>query len=68
MNATSGYDSKSHDPCGCGCGGHDERHAPRPLYNPPGRTALDYRVGEYGSFLAAMLDRLASPPTPRCAD
>ncbi|MFF3290345.1 putative baseplate assembly protein [Streptomyces sp. NPDC003023] len=50
--------------CGCGCGGHDERHAPRALYNPPGRGALDYRVGEYGSFLAAMLDRLASPAYP----
>ncbi|MEV8310338.1 putative baseplate assembly protein [Streptomyces flavidovirens] len=50
--------------CGCGCGGQDERHAPEALYNPPGRTALDYRVGEYGSFLAAMLDRLASPAYP----
>jgi predicted phage baseplate assembly protein len=50
--------------CGCGCGGHDERHAPRAVYNPPGRTALEYRVGEYGSFLAAMLDRLASPAYP----
>ncbi|MER6996208.1 putative baseplate assembly protein [Streptomyces sp. NPDC000410] len=55
--------SGNHD-CGCGCGGHDERHAPAPLYNPPGRPALDYRVGEYGSFLAAMLDRLASPAYP----
>ncbi|MDG9700687.1 putative baseplate assembly protein [Streptomyces sp. DH37] len=51
--------------CGGGCGGaHDERRAPRALHNPPGRTALDYRVGEYGSFLAAMLDRLASPAHP----
>ncbi|MFI9047835.1 putative baseplate assembly protein [Streptomyces sp. NPDC053427] len=54
--------------CGCGCagtgGGHDERRAPDALYNPPGRTALDYRVGDYGSFLAAMLDRLASPAYP----
>ncbi|MEU9785085.1 putative baseplate assembly protein [Streptomyces phaeochromogenes] len=52
--------------CGCGgaCGGHDERLAPAPLHNPPGRTALDYRVGEYGSFLAAQLDRLASPAYP----
>ncbi|MER7106980.1 putative baseplate assembly protein [Streptomyces sp. NPDC000229] len=53
-----------HCACGCGGHGHDERHAPKALYNPPGRTALDYRVGEYGSFLAAMLDRLASPAYP----
>lgn len=45
-------------------GGHDERRAPDALYNPPGRTALDYRVGDYGSFLAGMLDRLASPAYP----
>ncbi|WP_328846628.1 putative baseplate assembly protein [Streptomyces sp. NBC_00258] len=48
----------------CDCGGHDERLAPAPLHNPPGRTALDYRVGDYGSFLAAQLDRLASPAYP----
>ncbi|MGW3119871.1 putative baseplate assembly protein [Streptomyces sp. NPDC001107] len=52
------------DECTCGCGGHDERLAPTPPHNPPGRTALDYRVGEYGSFLAALLDRLASPAYP----
>ncbi|MBC9728855.1 putative baseplate assembly protein [Streptomyces sp. TRM68367] len=55
------------DDCTCGgaCrGGHDERLAPAPLHNPPGRTALDYRVGEYGSFLAALRDRLASPAYP----
>ncbi|WP_405874637.1 putative baseplate assembly protein [Streptomyces sp. NBC_00005] len=55
------------DACTCGgaCrGGHDERLAPAPLHNPPGRTALDYRVGQYGSFLAALLDRLASPAYP----
>ncbi|MFF7650923.1 putative baseplate assembly protein [Streptomyces sp. NPDC007983] len=50
--------------CACGCGGHDERRAPDALYNPPGRAALDHRVGEYGSLLAAMLDRLASPAYP----
>ncbi|MEU5716805.1 putative baseplate assembly protein [Streptomyces sp. NPDC020403] len=49
---------------GCGCGGHDERRAPEALYNPPGRTALHYRVGDHGSFLAAMVDRLASPAYP----
>ncbi|MBN3929942.1 putative baseplate assembly protein [Streptomyces verrucosisporus] len=47
-----------------GGGRHDERRAPRAPHNPPGRTALDHRVGEYGSFLAAMLDRLASPAYP----
>lgn len=52
------------DECTCGCGGHDERLAPAPPHNPPGRTALDDRVGEYGSFLAALLDRLASPAYP----
>ncbi len=55
------------DDCTCGgtCRtGHDERLAPAPLHNPPGRTALDYRVDEYGGFLAALLDRLASPAYP----
>ncbi|MFG2274491.1 putative baseplate assembly protein [Streptomyces chartreusis] len=55
------------DDCGCGgaCrGGHDERLAPAPVHNPPGRSALDYRVGEYGSFRAALLDRLASLAYP----
>ncbi|WP_419993642.1 putative baseplate assembly protein [Streptomyces boninensis] len=50
--------------CTCGCGGHDERHAPAPPHNPPGRAALDYRVGRHADFLAAMLDRLASPAYP----
>ncbi|MFF2811762.1 putative baseplate assembly protein [Streptomyces sp. NPDC058000] len=60
----------SGDGCGCGCdaggdgGGHDERRADPALYNPPGRTALAYRVGDHGAFLAAMLDRLASPAYP----
>ncbi|WP_405815206.1 putative baseplate assembly protein [Streptomyces sp. NBC_01390] len=55
------------DDCTCGGAcrpGHDERLAPAPLHNPPGRTALDYRVDEYGGFLAALLDRLASPAYP----
>ncbi|AJE85088.1 hypothetical protein SLNWT_4712 [Streptomyces albus] len=54
--------------CGCGGGGHDERLAPRPLHNPPGRDALDHRVDEYGGFLAAMRDRLASPAYPALRD
>ncbi|SFS96444.1 putative baseplate assembly protein [Saccharopolyspora flava] len=50
--------------CACGCGGHDERRAPVRPHTPPGRTELDLRVGEHGTFLAAMLDRLASPAHP----
>ena len=59
------------DACGCAgaCrGGHDERLAPAPPHNPPGRTALDHRVGAYGSFRAALLDRLASPAHPALDD
>ncbi|GAA3357330.1 putative baseplate assembly protein [Saccharopolyspora gregorii] len=50
--------------CGCGCDRHDERRAPARPHNPPGRSALDLRAGEHGTFLAAMLDRLASPAHP----
>ncbi|CAM5523569.1 LysM domain-containing protein OS=Streptomyces antimycoticus OX=68175 GN=SANT12839_011950 PE=4 SV=1 [Streptomyces antimycoticus] len=58
-------DHPDHVNSGGGCGGgHDERRAPGAPHNPPGRTALDCRVGDYGSFLAAMLDRLASPAYP----
>ncbi|GAA2765288.1 hypothetical protein GCM10010103_43290 [Streptomyces paradoxus] len=59
------------DECGCGGScrdGHDERLAPAPPHNAPGRTALDYRVGAYGSFRAALLDRLASPAYPALGD
>ncbi|WP_234333496.1 putative baseplate assembly protein [Streptomyces viridochromogenes] len=67
MSETMTTEGTITDDCTCGgaCrGGHDERLAPAPVHNPPGRTALDYRVGEYGSFLAALLDRLASPAYP----
>ncbi|SOD67372.1 putative baseplate assembly protein [Streptomyces zhaozhouensis] len=45
-------------------GAHDERRAPAPIHNPPGRSVLDLRVGDHGTLLAAMLDRLASPAYP----
>lgn len=49
--------------CGCGCGGTDAlKH--EEVFNPPGRKALDYRVGTYGGIRAAMLARLASPAYP----
>ncbi|MDG4863866.1 putative baseplate assembly protein, partial [Streptomyces sp. T-3] len=69
MSGASTYDGPDNCTCGgtcgpCGGGGHDERQAPTAPHNPPGRTALDYRVGDYGSFLAALHDRLASPAYP----
>ena len=62
--SSCGSGSGSGSDCGCGCGGHDENRAPAALYNPPGRTALELRTGTHGTFLAAMLDRLASPAYP----
>ncbi len=63
--ASTAHPTSTDGSCGCGCAGHDERigHTGAP-HNPPGRTALDYRVGDYGSFLAALHDRLASPAYP----
>lgn len=34
------------------------------IRNPPGRSALDYRIGTRESFLARMLDRLATESPP----
>ncbi|WP_225847561.1 putative baseplate assembly protein [Streptomyces sp. HPF1205] len=53
--------------CRCGCGGAG---APTPasLFNPPGRSELRYRIGEYGTFLATMLDRLSGPAYPALRD
>lgn len=46
------------DDCGCF---PDERAEERPG-NPPGRSALSYRVGTHGSFMQAMLKDLGRQP------
>lgn len=46
--------------CGCGCTG--ELPTPVPSYNPSGLSAIRYRAGTHGRFLASMLRRLAAQP------
>ncbi|WP_369387691.1 putative baseplate assembly protein [Streptomyces sp. CG1] len=51
--------------CSCGCGGPGAQPAtPVEVFNPPGLDAVRYRVGEYGRFVSAMLDRLSAPAYP----
>jgi hypothetical protein len=53
-------------PCGC-CEGA-EPVTPAPAYNPPGLSAIQYRLGTHATFFAAMSARLSSiairPDTP----
>ncbi|MER6565681.1 putative baseplate assembly protein [Streptomyces sp. NPDC001093] len=52
-------------PCHCGCtGGGADPATPVEVFNPPGLDAVRYRVGEYGRFVSAMLDRLSGPAYP----
>jgi predicted phage baseplate assembly protein len=53
--------------CGCGCGGAGQA-TPTAVFNPPGRSEIRCRVGEYGTFLSAMLDRLSGPAYPALRD
>ncbi|MFB7504539.1 putative baseplate assembly protein [Streptomyces broussonetiae] len=57
------------NPCSCGCnpGGADPA-TPVEVFNPPGLDAVRYRVGEYGRFVSAMLDRLSGPAYPALQD
>ncbi len=45
----------------CGCCAGIARLTPRNLANPPGLSALAYRVGTYGSFKQSLLAGLAGP-------
>ena len=54
------------DTCGCGCGGSGPA-TPAEVFNPPGRDTIGHRVGDYGRFLTAMLDRLSGPAYPALA-
>ncbi|MGW8765205.1 putative baseplate assembly protein [Streptomyces sp. NPDC055815] len=49
--------------CGCqGCGPHSGPPTPADVYNPPGLSALRYRTGTHGQFMASMRERIASRP------
>ena len=51
--------------CGC-CAGVDA-DTPARVHNPPGLSAIAYRVGRHGDFLASMKARLSSTDTPALA-
>ena len=52
--------------CGCGCGGSSAMSAST-VRNRPGQPTLDYRVGRYGDFRAAMHAALSDPSRPTLA-
>jgi predicted phage baseplate assembly protein len=47
---------------GCGPCGEPVAATPRPISNPPGRTALDARIGTHSSFLTTTLAALGREP------
>ncbi|MBU4283252.1 MAG: putative baseplate assembly protein [Gammaproteobacteria bacterium] len=51
--------------CGC-CAGVDA-DTPARVHNPPGLSAIAWRVGRHGDFLASMKARLSSTDTPALA-
>jgi predicted phage baseplate assembly protein len=51
--------------CGCtGCRTGTALETPAAVFNPPGQSALTYRVGTHGQFLSSMRARLSSPAYP----
>jgi predicted phage baseplate assembly protein len=59
--------SSSGCPTNCGCAGCRTGTAletPAPVFNPPGQSALAFRVGTHGQFLSSMRARLSSPAYP----
>lgn len=53
--------------CTCGCCGGIADLTPTALENRPGLSAVAYRVGRHGDFLASMLAALTDPARPRLA-
>ena len=45
----------------CGCFGHTEPSERDAVFNDPGKAALSYHIGAYGTFRGAMLTGLARP-------
>lgn len=52
--------------CSCGCTGV-RTETPFPIDNPPGRSAIAYRMGTHGQFVASQLARLSSRAYPELA-
>jgi len=52
--------------CGC-CAGLDAE-TPARIDNPPGQSAIAYRVGVHGSFLESLVARLSGSELPALAD
>jgi predicted phage baseplate assembly protein len=50
--------------CVCDCCLGITVRTPRTVANPPGLSALQYRVGEYGDFFGSMLARLGAQQVP----
>src|SRR4051794_214212 len=48
--------------CRCGCCAGIDIATPEAKTNPPGQTAIRYRVGTYASFYETMLARLSNLP------
>ncbi|HFE32032.1 MAG TPA: hypothetical protein ENJ17_01845 [Gammaproteobacteria bacterium] len=48
----------------CGCCAGIQRQTPVRLYNRPGQTSIDYRIGSHARFKASMLAALSSTERP----
>jgi predicted phage baseplate assembly protein len=53
--------------CSCGCCSGVRTETPAPVHNPPGRSAIAYRMGTHGQFVASQLARLSSRAYPELA-
>ena len=52
----------------CGCCSGVAQHTPLEVENRPGLSAIAYRVGVHGDFLASMIAALTDDDRPRLAD
>jgi hypothetical protein len=57
--------SPSEPDCGCCAGTEDD--TPRRIDNPPGLTAIAYRIGRHGDFLGSLQAQLSSTEYPALA-
>jgi hypothetical protein len=52
---------------GCDCCAGIDAQTPQRIANPPGLTAIDYRMGRHGDFLESLRSRLSSAEYPALA-